>query len=479
MLPAFEPVQLPDASENHDAAMARFAQVLVRAHMDRRKPSGAALYAAALVVIASLAALVALPLVTAALVARERTVLVEHADPARSILNEISYLMSHQIAALTRATATGERQFVDEYRKVAAPQRAAKERLGVHIRELGPSVGSRYARLQERIDDWHRSVERSVDSESLAFDTNYPLAIAGIRDLDEAINTFQVERQRQIQRLTTIQDYVSIVLVVLAALAAGTVLWMTRRLHALATGLAEESGARMKALERETQLVRLRDQILGVVAHDLRSPLTTITLSSQLIEGSSEEEQKEHLATIRASSRRMERLIQDLLDVTKIERSALSIQHEPVDLAEVAREVIRAQKPIARSKEIEFRPAIAESLPSLPGDAHRLAQVLTNLISNAFKFTPAGGTVDVTIEEEAEAIRIEVADSGSGIDPGDLPHLFEPFWQAKKTAHLGAGLGLRISRGIVEAHGGTIEAGTSSLGGASFTIHLPRPTRTL
>jgi signal transduction histidine kinase len=269
------------------------------------------------------------------------------------------------------------------------------------------------------------------------------------------------------------QVWVTLGLVVLASVAASLFLWMVRRLRTFAAMLGEESAARQAAFERQQELVRIRDEILGVVSHDLRSPLTTIALSAQLIAGSSVDEQTEHVQTIVAATRRMERLIHDLLDVTKAEQGKLSIRRDAVDPTAMAQDVVASHQPIAASKQIDFKISVAGDLPQVCGDADRLAQALTNLIGNAFKFTPAGGVVRLTVTQRDGRVRFEVADSGPGIAPSDLPHLFEPFWQAKKTAHLGAGLGLKITRAIVEAHDGSIEVTNLAGGGACFRIELP------
>jgi signal transduction histidine kinase len=169
----------------------------------------------------------------------------------------------------------------------------------------------------------------------------------------------------------------------------------------------------------------------------------------------------------------MERLIHDLLDVTKAEQGKLSIRRDVVDPTAIARDVVASHQPIAASKQIDFKTSVAEDLPQLCGDGDRLAQALTNLIGNAFKFTPARGVVQLSVAQRDGKVCFEVSDSGPGIAPNDLPHLFEPFWQAKKTAHLGAGLGLKITRAIVEAHDGSIEVTNLAGGGARFRIELP------
>jgi signal transduction histidine kinase len=173
----------------------------------------------------------------------------------------------------------------------------------------------------------------------------------------------------------------------------------------------------------------------------------------------------------------MERLIHDLLDVTKAEQGKLSIRRDPVDPTAVARDVAASHEPIAASKRIAFETSVADALPQVCGDGDRLAQALTNLIGNAFKFTPPGGVVRLSVAQRDGKVRFEVSDSGPGIAPSDLPHLFEPFWQAKKTAHLGAGLGLKITRAIAEAHDGSIEVTNLAGGGACFRLELPAMER--
>lgn len=316
-------------------------------------------------------------------------------------------------------------------------------------------------------------MQQSVDLQRLAFDENYPAVIEAVHRLDEAITAYQGERRQEVRRLGRLQVRLTAGLVLLAAVAAALVLWMLRRLRSLASMLAAESAARQAALEQQQELVHIRDEILGVVAHDLRSPLTSITLSTQLIAGSAPDEQAEHIETIVSTTRRMQRLIQDLVDVTKVENSKLSIRQDQVDPAAIAREVVAAEEPITASKQIALVSSIEEPLPKVRGDGDRIAQALANLIGNALKFTPAGGTVRVAVTRRDGRVRFAVSDTGPGIAPSDLPHLFEPFWQAKKTAHLGAGLGLKITRAIVEAHDGTIGARNVPGGGACFTFELP------
>lgn len=441
--------------------------------MNRRQPSTAALLAATIVVVASLIALVLLPFLVRRQTEHYRVENEQHADPARAAVNEINYRLSQQIAALTRAAATRDERHIQRYRQLVPPQEAAVRSLGAHAGTLNPQFDAAFHELQQRLAAWHASVQRSVDLQTLAFDANYPAVIETVHRIDEAITAYQGTRRDRVRALARMQVWVTFGLVLLASVAAALFLWMVQRLRMFARMLADESAARQAALERQQELVRIRDEILGVVSHDLRSPLTTIALSAQLIPGGSADEQNEHVQTIVSATRRMERLIHDLLDVTKAEQGKLSIRRDTVDPAAVARDVVASHEPIAASQRIDFKATVAGDLPHVRGDADRLAQALTNLLGNAFKFSPAGGVVNLSVTERDGKVYFEVSDSGPGVAPADLPHLFEPFWQAKKTAHLGAGLGLKITRAIVDAHDGSIEVTNLAGRGACFRVEIP------
>jgi PAS domain S-box-containing protein len=233
--------------------------------------------------------------------------------------------------------------------------------------------------------------------------------------------------------------------------------------------LEEERSAK----EEAEAAVRVRDETLGIVSHDLRNPITTVALSAELLADASEEEQREHIEIIRTAARTMERLIQDLLDVARVESGRLSVQKVIVDPAEIARRSCDSHAAIAESKRIRLVCEIPE-LPPIEGDADRLTQVFANLIGNALKFTPAGGTITVRGSQDQKSVIFQVQDTGPGIPQSDLKKVFTPYWQAKKTAHMGAGLGLAIVRGIIDAHGGSISVTNCAAGGAEFTFRVPR-----
>jgi PAS domain S-box-containing protein len=228
-----------------------------------------------------------------------------------------------------------------------------------------------------------------------------------------------------------------------------------------------------EAKEKAEAAVRVRDETLGIVSHDLRNPLTTIALSADLLLGAAPDEQPELVETIRATTRRMQRLIQDLLDVARVEAGGLSVALSLMDAEPMVREVCASHEAIAEQKRQRLSVDLRGPLPEICADRDRLMQVLGNLLGNAIKFTPERGVIGVEVKPVDGMVHFAVRDSGPGIPETDLKNVFTPYWQAKKTAHMGAGLGLAIVRGIVEAHGGQVWAENVPGGGAMFTFTVP------
>ena len=210
-----------------------------------------------------------------------------------------------------------------------------------------------------------------------------------------------------------------------------------------------------------------RDQVLGVVAHDLRNPLATILMQTAA------RSRKPNEIVHRAATR-MNRLIQDLLDVSLIEMGQLPIQRDRLSGVELAVEAVETQKMLATSSSVELRLDVGKDVAEVWGQHDRLLQVFENLIGNAIKFTKAGGWITVGAASNDQEIVFWVADSGGGIEPGDVPHVFDRFWQATTGDRRGAGLGLPISKGIVEAHGGRIWVETALGRGSTFFFSIPR-----
>jgi signal transduction histidine kinase len=224
-----------------------------------------------------------------------------------------------------------------------------------------------------------------------------------------------------------------------------------------------------------------RDRVMGIVAHDLRNPLAAILLQASILRRRGSEpdrRSREPVELIERSARRMSRLIRDLLDIASIEAGTLAVECDRVAADHLIADSATAQKPLASSASLEFRLDVAKDLPEVWGDRERLHQVLENLIGNAVKFTKPGGRVTVGAAAKDSAVLFWVSDTGAGITAEHLPHVFERFWQARKDWRRGAGLGLPIVKGIVEAHRGRIWVESAAGRGTTFFFTIPIATAT-
>jgi PAS domain S-box-containing protein len=216
---------------------------------------------------------------------------------------------------------------------------------------------------------------------------------------------------------------------------------------------------------------RLRDETLAIVSHDLRSPLSTIRLSA----GSMADEvgERPELTKIRQAVDRANRLIDDLVTAAQVDAGHLPLSRRGESLGAIVDECLDLHRPIAETKHIVLGATVEANLPVISVDRHRWLQMLSNLVSNAIKFTPTAGRIEVGAQRTAEGVRLSVADTGVGIAPEALPHIFDRFWQAKAGRDGGAGLGLAIAKGIVEAHGGRLWAQSEAGRCATFNVSLP------
>ncbi|HEX3107642.1 MAG TPA: GAF domain-containing sensor histidine kinase [Thermoanaerobaculia bacterium] len=225
------------------------------------------------------------------------------------------------------------------------------------------------------------------------------------------------------------------------------------------------------------QALRAREEVLAIVSHDLRNPLNAVKLGASLLATSEAISggDREQLEIIDISANRMADLIADLLDVTRLEGGKrLPIEPAHVDIEPLfleAHELFRSQ---AAANAINLEYEIEPATPAIYADRHRVMQVLSNLIGNALKFTPAQGAISFRAARHKDGLVLfSVSDSGPGIPRQNLKDIFNPYWQAKRTERLGAGLGLPIARGIVESHGGTIWVESEQGKGTTFHFTLP------
>lgn len=224
--------------------------------------------------------------------------------------------------------------------------------------------------------------------------------------------------------------------------------------------------------------LRARDDMIGIVSHDLRNPVNAVKmLTGAILDAEREsllpEDVVEYSTVIRQAAEQMDSLIRDLLDVTRVEAGRLVVEAIPTDVAELLQDVVGTLVPVAAAKSIELRLRVDGSLPMICADRERIRQALSNLIGNSVKFSPSGTVVELGATADGDQVIISVQDQGRGMTPEQLSHAFDRFWQSRRTDREGAGLGLAIARGIVEAHGGRIWAESSAGKGSTFSFMLP------
>ena len=229
-----------------------------------------------------------------------------------------------------------------------------------------------------------------------------------------------------------------------------------------------------------TRAIRERDDVLGMVAHDLRNPLAAIRMNAQLLrrrEGEAAPGSRSPADTIERAVSRMDRLIADLLDIAGLEAGRLSIEPGRVPAARVVADVLDAHRVQAASTSCTLATELAPDLPDLWADRDRVLQIFENLIGNALKFIDPGGEVVVGAMPRDGEVVFWVRDTGRGMSADEVAHVFDRFWQARKADRRGAGLGLAIVKGLVEAHGGRVWVNSMPSRGATFFFTVPAATR--
>jgi CheY-like chemotaxis protein/anti-sigma regulatory factor (Ser/Thr protein kinase) len=258
----------------------------------------------------------------------------------------------------------------------------------------------------------------------------------------------------------------------------------------LATGISSWASvalenARMYAAAQEAS--RLKDDFLASLSHELRTPLNAILGYARMLRTGilGPERYDKGIETIERNATSLTQLVEDVLDISRIVSGKIRLNVQPVEFPDIVRRAVDAVTPAADAKTVRVEIVIDPQAAPVSGDPERLQQILWNLLANAVKFTGKGGQVQVRLERVNSHVEVAVSDTGVGIAPEFLPHVFERFRQADSgiaRAHGGLGLGLSIAKQLTEMHGGTIDAASSGLGtGATFRVKLPlmivHPTR--
>jgi len=237
--------------------------------------------------------------------------------------------------------------------------------------------------------------------------------------------------------------------------------------------LAESFNQMSSDLSRAT---RLRRQMTADIAHDLRTPLTVITGYIEALRDGDLQPSSARFDAMHDEAQHLKRLVQDLRTLSLADAGELSLNCQPVSVPELLDRVATAHRHQAEQQQINIEVLPADALPDLEVDFDRMVQVLGNLVSNALRYTPEGGKIILSAQEQSNAVLLQVQDTGNGIPPAELPHIFNRFYRADKSRQQNegeSGLGLAIARAIVQAHGGSISAESEVGQGTTFQILLP------
>ena len=285
-----------------------------------------------------------------------------------------------------------------------------------------------------------------------------------------AASAAQREAQARIDLRLSIKrlEEVIAVLTLLATALTGGITWLVMKIDQQKK-LAERQAARIS---------QARKEVIEVVAHDLKNPLTSIFISSEMTllgvqQGHSEEQIRSYLEMTNRSAKSMQRLIESLLDHAKVEAGCLVLDRQQCDPALFLEEICERFTILAAAKKIQFTAHFPERLPEASFDQLRIEQVISNLLGNALKFTPEGGSVGLEASHDGEFLKFAVIDSGPGISPEQVPHVFDRYWQVQETSQQGTGLGLSIAHEIIHAHSGKIWVSSQLGAGSTFAFTLP------
>jgi signal transduction histidine kinase len=265
-----------------------------------------------------------------------------------------------------------------------------------------------------------------------------------------------------------------------AGAALGNVTFLDRPVHTRTMIAAAQAALRSRRRQYEARrAIESRDAFLAMLGHELRNPLSAITLALAALarKNATDRRAPEH-AVMERQARHLVRLVDELLDVARVTRGKVVIERRRVDLAEVTKAAFETYELRARERDLTFRLKVAERPLYVMGDRQRLEQVLGNVLANAVKYTPVGGTVDVEVFADSQSARVAVIDNGVGLAPEMLGRIFAPFEQVGSSldrSQGGLGLGLALVQSLVTLHGGEVHASSSGLGrGCCFEIRLPR-----
>ncbi len=418
---------------------------------------------------------------------------IEHSDQVILRIKDAELELREMQAALRGYLLTSDKASLTELSD-------ARDALGKNITTVAALVADNPAqeqRVREIYDlkgTWTKAIDSLIIQRAGGQFTKEALAETQIRAeavLKSLENFIAVERQLRSRRVAHQKAEYDVVFGLIPLLTAVVMVflsyWGWREIQLateqLSQALNTAESARREAEEasdKAEKASRAKDNFIGTVSHELRTPLNSIMLWSAALlrDPALGENARRGMTAIERAVRAQARLIEDLLDISRIESGRMRLDVQTVDLAEVVRAGVESIRVAAEAKSLTLQEIIDPRVDSIAGDPGRLQQVIWNLVSNAVKFTPKGGKIQVRVERINSHVEIIVADTGQGIEPAVLSSVFDRFWQADGSGQSkhGVGLGLSIVKEITSLHGGTVTAHSEgSDKGSTFTVRLPLP----
>jgi len=437
-------------------------------------------------VVLALFALAALPIMRATYVQPMRDDLRIVIEPSRSLLTQIHVALAMEGVLIREYGESGDSLLLRRYHAAAADEQLAYRELAPLVSRLDPPVKRDFSELTELEGEWHSTVEeyiRKPNPPTLAPDPRrarlYEELLLTFARLDEALNATAQSRWAEMAAANNAQKWVTLLIVLLAFGAAVIVAWLGRRLRVFAVEAERRRSELQLALESRARLMR-------GITHDLKNPLHSIAGHVELLadglKGPLTATQHDSLARIKSSVDSLLSLINDLLEISRIQGGQLAIRPRDTDISAVVRRVVAEYTVPAAMAGHRLEIEVPEHIAPISTDSDRVAQMLGNLVSNAIKYTPSGGRIIVRVERGSRSkesgddlwTAVEVIDNGPGIPETQVETIFDEFSRLELHREIpGAGVGLAIARRIARLLGGDINVAPAAGGGSAFTLWLP------
>jgi signal transduction histidine kinase len=442
------------------------------------------------ILVFSLFAVAAVLLYTARATRGAREKIVQVADPAAAKLYDLQRILALEVAAQRGIQLGGDPRAREEYRQLKEEERIAFETLHPLVHRLGTDASERYAELRARTEHWEAEVEKpstGADAARLRERLStanglYSSVITSGGELLDAIERSGDHWRDQVQRVERVQVEMVALFI---ALAFGSTLMLVRVGHRM-NQLTERSRALAHAAqERRREMERLtaeKERFIRGVTHDLKNPLGAIDAYAQLLEagikGEMTADQLHVIGRIRRATNEVLGTIHDLLELARAEAGQLPIERHATDPADLVRETVEDYRAALEGAGLTLEVEIPDELPMIQTDAARVREVLGNLLSNALKYTPAGGRVTVGLHSVRDgssgpAVVVSVTDTGPGIPLEEQERIFDEFHRVAGSGAKGVGLGLAISRKISRLLGGDLTVRSERGRGTVFALRLP------